>query len=172
MDYTVCGILQAKILEWVAFPFSRGSSQPRNRTRASCIAGGIFELPGKPLPICNLGIIIVSTSVEVRGWKEIFYMKSSASSCRNYVLNKWYLSLGMTTGLSGAVPEIMHNAGGTEQVPSKRHMSLLSLLTERLWRTGLSFPGPTGSGQAGVLPTACRLPASLSTSESSIWCPL
>ena len=39
MDYTVHGILQARILEWVAFPFSRGSSQPRNRTRVSCIAG-------------------------------------------------------------------------------------------------------------------------------------
>ena len=30
MDYTVHGILQARILEWVQFPFSRGSSQPRN----------------------------------------------------------------------------------------------------------------------------------------------
>ena len=30
MDYTVHRILQARILEWVAFPFSRGSSQPRN----------------------------------------------------------------------------------------------------------------------------------------------
>ena len=30
MDCTVHGILQARILEWVAFPFSRGSSQPRN----------------------------------------------------------------------------------------------------------------------------------------------
>ena len=29
-DYTVHGILQARILEWVAFPFSRGSSQPRS----------------------------------------------------------------------------------------------------------------------------------------------
>ena len=29
-DYTVHGILQARILEWVAFPFSRGSSQPRD----------------------------------------------------------------------------------------------------------------------------------------------
>ena len=29
MDYTVHGILQARILEWVAFPFSRGSAQPR-----------------------------------------------------------------------------------------------------------------------------------------------
>ena len=30
MDYKVRGILQARILEWVAFPFFRGSSQPRN----------------------------------------------------------------------------------------------------------------------------------------------
>ena len=80
MDYTVHGILQARILEWVAFsfrgsskprdrtqvsqlqadslpashkgsprilkwvayPFSSRSSQPRNRTRVSCIAGGFF----------------------------------------------------------------------------------------------------------------------------------
>ena len=39
MDYTVRGILQARILEWVAFAFSRGSSQPRDRTQVSHIAG-------------------------------------------------------------------------------------------------------------------------------------
>ena len=43
MDSTVHGILQARILEWVAFPFSRGSSQPRNRTQVSRIAGGFFR---------------------------------------------------------------------------------------------------------------------------------
>ena len=64
MSHTVPGILQARILEWVAFPFSRGSSQPRdwtprilewvaypffsgsswprNRTTVSCIAGRFF----------------------------------------------------------------------------------------------------------------------------------
>ena len=42
MDYTVHGILQATILEWVAFPFSRGSSRPRNGTGVSCIVGGFF----------------------------------------------------------------------------------------------------------------------------------
>ena len=42
VDYTVHGILQARILEWVAFPFSRGSSQPRNQTWVSCIAGRFF----------------------------------------------------------------------------------------------------------------------------------
>ena len=35
----VHGILHVRILEWVAFPFSRGSSQPRNRTQLSHIAG-------------------------------------------------------------------------------------------------------------------------------------
>ena len=42
MDYTVHGIHQARILEWVAFPFSRGYSQPRNQNQVSCIAGGFF----------------------------------------------------------------------------------------------------------------------------------
>ena len=41
-DYTVHGILQARILEWVAFPFSRESSQPRDQTQVSRIAGGFF----------------------------------------------------------------------------------------------------------------------------------
>ena len=35
---SVHGILQARILEWVAIPFSRASSQPRNQTEVSCIA--------------------------------------------------------------------------------------------------------------------------------------
>ena len=42
MDYTVHGIFQARILEWVAFPFSRGSSQPRDQTLVSRIADGFF----------------------------------------------------------------------------------------------------------------------------------
>ena len=40
--YIVHGILQARILESVAFPFSRGSSQPRDRTQVSHMAGGFF----------------------------------------------------------------------------------------------------------------------------------
>ena len=44
MDYTVHGILQDRILEWVAIPFSRVSSQPRDRTQVSLIAGGLFTI--------------------------------------------------------------------------------------------------------------------------------
>ena len=38
----VHGILQARILEWVDFPFSRGSSQPRDQTQVSCIVDRLF----------------------------------------------------------------------------------------------------------------------------------
>ena len=55
MDYSppgssVHGTLQARVLKWVAIPFSRGSSQPRDQTQVSHIAGRFFttELPGKP----------------------------------------------------------------------------------------------------------------------------
>ena len=41
---SVHGILQARILEWVDIPFSRGSSQPRDQTQVSCIAGGFLTV--------------------------------------------------------------------------------------------------------------------------------
>ena len=44
MDYIVHGILQARILEWVVFPFSRGSSQPRDQTQVSCIASRFLTI--------------------------------------------------------------------------------------------------------------------------------
>ena len=62
---TVHGISQARLLEWVAISFSRGSSQFRDRTHVSCLAGGFFtpDPPGKPwmllLPILSaLGEVI------------------------------------------------------------------------------------------------------------------
>ena len=42
MDCTLHGILQVRMLEWVAFPFSRVSFRPRDRTQVSLIAGGFF----------------------------------------------------------------------------------------------------------------------------------
>ena len=47
--YTIHGILQARMLEWIAIPFSRGSSQPRDGAQVSHIAGTFFpEIAGKP----------------------------------------------------------------------------------------------------------------------------
>ena len=50
MDYRVCGILQARILEWVAVPFSRGFSQPRIKPRSPALQVDSLsaEPPGKP----------------------------------------------------------------------------------------------------------------------------
>ena len=42
--FSVHGILQAKILEWIAIPFSRGTSQPRYWTLVSCIAGRFYTV--------------------------------------------------------------------------------------------------------------------------------
>ena len=63
MDYTVCGILQARILERVAVPFSRRSSQSRNRTRVSCI--GVDSLPAEPpqKPSVQFSRSVVSNSL-------------------------------------------------------------------------------------------------------------
>ena len=59
MDYTVHEILQARILEWVAFPFSRGYSQSRDWTQVSYIVGGFF------------------TSWDTRDLSTIIYLESS-----------------------------------------------------------------------------------------------
>ena len=45
---SIHGILQARILEWVAIPFSKGPSQPRDRTQVSRIAGRRFNLCASP----------------------------------------------------------------------------------------------------------------------------
>ena len=74
---SVCGILQARILEWVAIPFSRGSSQPRDRNHISCIAGGFFtvwvtrEATSKPLPL------------------DTHYSRSGFSECSSNITQEW-----------------------------------------------------------------------------------
>ena len=63
---SVHGILQARILEWVAISFSRGSSWPRNRTQDSCIAGRYFIIwATKSVFIFNYGLIWASQVVLV-----------------------------------------------------------------------------------------------------------
>ena len=58
MDYTVHGFLQARILEWVAFPFSRKSWQSRDRTRVSRIAGSLpAEPPGCVCAVCKVASV-------------------------------------------------------------------------------------------------------------------
>ena len=80
MDYSppgpsVQGIFQARVLEWVAISFSRGSSRPRDRTQVSCIAGRRFtvwatrEAPYSVLitHINNYGVIVSKASQTLEG---------------------------------------------------------------------------------------------------------
>ena len=59
-------------MEWVAISSSRGSSQPRDYTRVSCIAGGFFiaEPPGKPvLTLCfHVCIYMYMLYLEDKAW--------------------------------------------------------------------------------------------------------
>ena len=71
MDYTVHGILQARVLEWVAISFSRGSPQTRARTRVCYVylhwqAGSLpLVPPGKPSRImCVLSCSVMSDSLQ------------------------------------------------------------------------------------------------------------
>ena len=68
MNYTVHEILQARILEWVAIPFSRGSSQPRDKTQVSHTAGRFFtswatkesQLEGSPWLILSKQLLFTA----------------------------------------------------------------------------------------------------------------
>ena len=90
--------LQARILEWVAFPFSRGSSQPRDWTKVSCIAGRFFTSwasgeaqeywSGWPVPspmdLPNPGIKLASPALQADSlptelWWLAIYKTNSAS---------------------------------------------------------------------------------------------
>ena len=69
MDYRIHGILQAGILEWVTFPFSRGSSQPRGQTQVSRIAGGFFTSQAtRESQIQGIPKILVGKSFSILWW--------------------------------------------------------------------------------------------------------
>ena len=74
MDYTVHGILQARTLEWVAIPFSRGSSQPRDWTQVSHIACRLFTSWANEQGCIN------------RGKDFIFYLMFDRKPLKNF---KW-----------------------------------------------------------------------------------
>ena len=62
---SVYGLLQARILEWVAIPFSRGSSRPREKTQIDCILQADSlpsEPPGKPLKFVYIPFFWISFS--------------------------------------------------------------------------------------------------------------
>ena len=71
--YSVHGILQTRILEWVAIPFSRGSSQPRDWTHVSCIAGRLFYC------LSHLVGMVLGKRQDLSKWQLLSFSSSSPS---------------------------------------------------------------------------------------------
>ena len=103
---TVHGILQATILEWVAFTFSRKSSQPRVWTHVSCITGGFF------------------TSWATREAQEVTYPFSSGSSqprnrtCVSCIASKFFTNWAIREAPNGK--ETALNARDLGSTPGSR----------------------------------------------------
>ena len=102
MDYTVYGILQPRIVEWVAVPFSRGSSQPGDRTQVSCIAGGIFTSWATSDIWLNFSKCSIST------WKNVHSVIAECTvpriaSSHSLISERFYILMHtqLTTTLSG-----------------------------------------------------------------------
>ena len=100
---SVHGILQARILEWVAIPFSRRSSWPRDQTQTFCIASRFFTIwPTREAPVCKYGIGKTSSLAAVGGnrgiWSSqtqiqriniIFYIDLSGSFMKSFIQNNF-----------------------------------------------------------------------------------
>ena len=84
MDYSVHGIFQDRILERVAFPFSRGSSQPRDQIQVSCIAGSFFTSWVRREALSKWKIYSICSEVNYLVELDTFFMLFSCW---------WYLTL-------------------------------------------------------------------------------
>ena len=136
MDYTVHGILQARILEWVALSFSRGSSQPRNRTGISCIAGGFFT----NWDFRELGRGNCNERLK-RWWREVYVQKENTY---------WWVFLRERRwAKEGKLRNLGHYSLGP-------HCGLKNTQHTRRWRDGikewgLNFTGPHWDGEVAEL---------------------
>ena len=65
---SVCGVSQARILEWVALSFSRVSSRPRDRTLVSCIAGSFLTIWATWLNKCPPPGDLLKSQIEIAVW--------------------------------------------------------------------------------------------------------
>ena len=101
MDYTVHGILQARILEWVAFPFSRGYSQPRDQTHVFCIEGRFFiswTTEGSPRILEWVVYPFSSRSSKPRNWTRVSCIAGGFFT--NWVIKEAQIALPFPGGSS------------------------------------------------------------------------
>ena len=89
-DSSVHRILQTRILEWVAIPFSKGSSHPKDQTQISCIAGQILDSlshQGSPCSASNSSINPISSIFKIHPESSYF----SRFCCHHYFF--WIIAI-------------------------------------------------------------------------------
>ena len=103
-SFSVHGILQARILEWVAIPFSRGSSWPRDQTWVSCISGitGALFTFSSTREASN--IIKEHTILPIRMLEQRYNLASFQGERGTFVNGQWRKPFGKTDNLVHILP--------------------------------------------------------------------
>ena len=135
MDYTVHGILQARILEWVAFPFSKGSSQPKDPNP------GIFPTQGWNSGLLHCGPILYQLSHKgsPRILERVAYSFSSGSSWPRNQTRVSCIAGGFFTtwAFRECSGQILIQEGGT-RLPTKGESPFLILTSVIFWNKNSS----------------------------------
>ena len=159
MDYTVHGILQARILEWVAFRFSRGSSQPEIEPR-------------------SLALLVDSLPTELSGkakWKKVIWILKYQGSGL-----VWTIKLGQSQWLlispkAGLYPEVPRKGVGKGSLPGTTRAELATsshFLLELVTQSCLTLCdpmdcSPPGSSVHGILQARILEWVAISSSRGS-----
>ena len=136
MNYGIQGILHAKILEWVAIPFSRGSSWPRNWTGVSCITG----------------VFVTNWAMrEARACSAIIYLKT-------WDLRKWEAATAVTQTIPPP-SHTYHLLDGSTTNPPRENPFIIHEWCNPKVHKALSWPAP---GLLSLLSSSSRCACSSS----------
>ena len=139
---SVHGIFQARVLQWIAISFSRGSSQPRNQSRVSCIAGRCFTIWATREAPCSMV-----------DWIQISMQKSTASqhAGSNQLEHTWGKDgkeSACNAGDPGLIPVSGRSPGGGErffhpgcQCPPEAQSGRVKVGGEDYWSLSLFCDG-------------------------------
>ena len=117
----VHGILQARTVEWVAMPSSRGSSRPRDRTQVSCITGGCYT--AEPL---GTSVARVSRYIFLRGHINSYSVKHARSTT---CYSLWCPMKALCVGIINTVSKHRFVPFGTQLSPHPSCVLKVTVLT-------------------------------------------
>ena len=150
--FSVHGILQARIMEWIAIPFCSRSSRPMDQTQVSCITGRFFSISVTREVLVLLSNHSVSDSLWPLGLQptSLPYLLVSPRACSNScLLSRWFhptISSSIVSFFSclqsfpalGSFPETWLFASGEQSIGASASASVLPMNTQGLFPLGLT----------------------------------